>query len=70
MPFVEAVAQSLAGARSLSRRSSVEAATASRPLAPGAPAPKVRGPAGIGKTALLAVGVMHCFFGPLAEVAG
>jgi hypothetical protein len=30
----------------------------------------VRGPAGIGKTALPEVGVMYCFFGPLAEVAG
>jgi hypothetical protein len=47
----------------------VESAAAARPVAPGAPAPKVRAPAGIGKTALL-VGVMYCFFGPLAEVAG
>jgi hypothetical protein len=48
----------------------MESAAASRPVAPGAPAPKVRGPAGIGKTAPLDVGVMYCFFRPLAEVAG
>jgi hypothetical protein len=48
----------------------MKAATASRPVAPGAPAPKVRGRAGIGKPALLEVGVMYCFFGPLAEGAG
>jgi hypothetical protein len=51
----------------LSLRSSVEAATAWRRVAPGVPAPKVRGPAGIGKTALLEVGVMYCFFGPLGR---